>query len=81
MFWRGEESCAFALQKSGGREKHEREEEGEYGLLRDYRFETDRMSLIVLAGDVQGSPRQPTRVGANSTGPIVVIDSSVVFWH
>ena len=38
---------------------------------------TDRMRLIVLVYDVQGSRTQPTRVGANSTGSIVVIDTSV----
>ena len=39
--------------------------------------ETHRKRSIVLVGDMQGSSRQPARVGANSTGPIVVIDSSV----
>ena len=40
-------------------------------------IKTDRVSLIVLVDDVQGSRHQPAQVGANSTGPIVVIDSSV----
>ena len=40
-------------------------------------IKTDRMRLIVLVGDVQASVRQPAQVGANSTGPIVVIDWSV----
>ena len=35
------------------------------------------MRLIVLVDDVQRSLRQPTRVGSNSTGPIVVIGVSV----
>ena len=39
------------------------------------------MSLIVLVDGVQGAVQQPTRVGANSTGPIVVIDGTVsVLW-
>ena len=49
-----------------------REKKGQ-GLL----LKTDRMSLIVLVCDMQVASRQPARVGANSTGPIVVIGATV----
>ena len=44
-------------------------------------IKTDRMRSIVLVVDAQVALLQPAQVGANSTGPIVVIDGTVsVLW-